>query len=89
VKFYTEEENYDSVGNNTTVFFIRDLLKFPDFIRTQKRKPATNLKDPDMSWDFLSLTPESIHQVRILFSDRGTPKSYRHTNGCVGDILSG
>lgn len=81
VKFYTEEGNYDMVGNNTPVFFIRDPLKFPDFIHTQKRNPATNLKDADMFWDFLSLTPESIHQVTILFSDRGTPKSYRHMNG--------
>lgn len=81
LKFYTEEGNYDMVGNNTPVFFIRDPLKFPDFIHTQKRNPATNLKDPDMFWDFLSLTPESIHQVTILFSDRGTPKTYRHMNG--------
>ncbi|MBN1678529.1 MAG: catalase [Candidatus Thermoplasmatota archaeon] len=81
VKFYTEEGNYDLVGNNTPVFFIRDPLKFPDFIHTQKRNPATNLKDPDMFWDFLSLTPESIHQVTILFSDRGTPATYRHMNG--------
>ncbi len=81
VKFYTEEGNYDMVGNNTPVFFIRDPLKFPDFIHTQKRNPATNLKDPDMFWDFLSLTPESIHQVTVLFSDRGTPRSYRTMNG--------
>lgn len=81
VKFYTEEGNYDMVGNNTPVFFIRDPLKFPDFIHTQKRHPATNCPDPDMFWDFLSLTPESIHQVTILFSDRGTPASYRHLNG--------
>ncbi len=81
IKFYTEEGNYDMVGNNTPVFFIRDPLKFPDFIHTQKRNPATNLKDPDMFWDFLSLTPESIHQVTILFSDRGTPRAYRHMNG--------
>ena len=81
VKFYTEEGNYDMVGNNTPVFFIRDPLKFPDFIHTQKRQPASNLKDPDMFWDFLSLTPESIHQVTILFSDRGTPRSFRHMNG--------
>jgi len=84
VKFYTEEGNYDMVGNNTPVFFIRDPLKFPDFIHTQKRNPKTNLKDPDMFWDFLSLTPESIHQVTILFSDRGTPKTYRNMNGYVG-----
>ncbi len=81
VKFYTEDGNYDMVGNNTPVFFIRDPLKFPDFIHTQKRNPVTNTKDPDMFWDFLSLTPESIHQVTILFSDRGTPKNYRHMNG--------
>ena len=81
VKFYTEEGNYDMTGNNTPVFFIRDPLKFPDFIHTQKRDPATNAPNPDMFWDFLSLTPESIHQVTILFSDRGTPKSYRHMNG--------
>jgi len=81
VKSYTEEGNYDMVGNNTPVFFIRDPLKFPDFIHTQKRHPATNLKDADMFWDFLSLTPESIHQVTILFSDRGIPRTYRHMNG--------
>lgn len=81
VKFYTEEGNYDMTGNNTPAFFIRDPLKFPDFIHTQKRHPGTNLKDADMFWDFLSLTPESIHQVTILFSDRGTPRTYRHMNG--------
>jgi len=81
VKFYTEEGNYDFVGNNTPVFFIRDPQKFADFIHTQKRHPATNLKDPDMFWDFLSLTPESIHQVTILFSDRGTPATFRNMNG--------
>jgi len=81
VKFYTEEGNYDMTGNNTPVFFIRDPLKFPDFIHTQKRNPATNLPDPDMFWDFLSLTPESAHQVTVLFSDRGTPATYRHMNG--------
>jgi catalase len=84
VKFYTEDGNYDFVGNNTPVFFIRDPIKFPDFIHTQKRNPTTNLKDPDMFWDFLSLTPESIHQVTILFSDRGTPKSFRFMNGYSG-----
>lgn len=81
VKFYTEEGNYDMVGNNTPIFFIRDPLKFPDFIHTQKRHPVSNLKDPNMVWDFLSLTPESVHQVTILFSDRGIPKTYRHMNG--------
>lgn len=84
IKFYTEEGNYDLVGNNTPVFFIRDPLKFPDFIHTQKRHPARNTKDPDMFWDFLSLTPESVHQVTVLFSDRGTPQSYRHMNGYSG-----
>lgn len=81
VKFYTEEGNYDLVGNNTPVFFIRDAIKFPDFIHTQKRHPQTNAKDANMFWDFLSRTPESLHQVTILFSDRGTPKTYRHMNG--------
>lgn len=81
LKFYTKEGNYDMVGNNTPIFFIRDPLKFPDFIHTQKRHPGTNLKDADMFWDFLSLTPESNHQVTILFSDRGTPATFRHMNG--------
>jgi len=81
IKFYTKDGNYDLVGNNTPVFFIRDPLKFPDFIHTQKRHPATNCPNPDMFWDFLSLTPESIHQVTILFSDRGTPATYRNMNG--------
>jgi len=81
LKFYTEEGNYDMTGNNTPVFFIRDPLKFPDFIHTQKRNPATNLKDADMFWDFLSLTPESVHQVTVLFSDRGTPRTFRNMNG--------
>ncbi|AQS56534.1 catalase [Novibacillus thermophilus] len=81
LKFYTEDGNYDLVGNNTPVFFIRDAIKFPDFIHTQKRNPATNLKDPNAAWDFWSLSPESLHQVTILFSDRGIPKSYRHMNG--------
>lgn len=81
LKLYTEEGNYDIVGNNTPVFFIRDAIKFPDFVHTQKRNPATNLKDATMFWDFLSLTPESTHQVTFLFSDRGTPYSYRHMDG--------
>ena len=70
VKFYTEEGNWDMVGNNTPVFFVRDPLKFPDFIRTQKRCPDTNLKSATMMWDFWSLSPESLHQVTILFSSR-------------------
>ena len=81
IKFYTEEGNWDMVGNNTPVFFIRDPLKFPDFIHTQKRVPQTNLKSPTMMWDFWSLSPESLHQVTILFSDRGTPDGYRFMDG--------
>lgn len=81
IKFYTEDGNYDMTGNNTPVFFIRDPLKFADFIHTQKRDPRSNLKNADMFWDFLSLTPESVHQVTVLFSDRGTPASYRHMHG--------
>jgi len=81
MKFYTEEGNWDLVGNNTPVFFVRDPYKFPDFIRTQKRDPQTNLRSPVAMWDFWSLSPESLHQVTILFSDRGLPKSYRHMNG--------
>ncbi|WP_345243817.1 catalase [Pontibacillus salipaludis] len=81
LKFYTEEGNYDLVGNNTPVFFIRDAIKFPDFIHTQKRDPQTNLKDPDMAWDFWSLSPESLHQVTILYSDRGVPATFRHMHG--------
>lgn len=81
VKFYTEDGNWDLVGNNTPVFFIKDAKKFPDFIHTQKHHPATNLKSATMMWDFWSLNPESLHQVLILMSDRGTPASYRHMNG--------
>ncbi len=81
MKFYTEDGNWDLVGNNTPVFFIKDAKKFSDFIHTQKRDPKTNLKSPTMMWDFWSLNPESLHQVMILFSDRGTPYGYRHTNG--------
>lgn len=81
VKFYTEDGNWDLVGNNTPVFFIKDAKKFPDFIHTQKRDPKTNLKSPTMMWDFWSLNPESLHQVMILFSDRGTPDGYRKMNG--------
>jgi catalase len=81
LKFYTEEGNWDMVGNNTPVFFVRDPLKFPDFIHTQKRHPKTNMRSPAAMWDFWSLSPESLHQVTILMSDRGLPKSYRHVNG--------
>src|SRR4028119_1467844 len=81
IKFYTEEGNRDLVGNNTPIFFIRDPLKFPDLIHTQKRHPQTHLKDPDAKWDFWSMSPEALHQVTILFSDRGTPDGYRHMHG--------
>ncbi len=81
LKFYTKEGNWDLVGNNTPVFFIRDAYKFPDFIHTQKRHPVSNLRSNTAAWDFWSLSPESLHQVTILMSDRGLPKSYRHVNG--------
>jgi catalase len=81
LKFYTEEGNWDLVGNNTPVFFVRDPLKFPDFIHTQKRHPRTNLRSPTAMWDFWSLSPESLHQVTILFSDRGLPDGYRFMHG--------
>ncbi len=81
LRVYTEEGNWDLVGNNTPVFFIRDPLKFPDFIHTQKRDPRTNLRNPTAAWDFWSLSPESLHQVTILFSDRGLPRNYRQIDG--------
>ncbi len=81
LKFYTTEGNWDLVGNNTPVFFIRDPLKFPDFIHTQKRHPKTNMRNNEAAWDFWSLSPESLHQVTILMSDRGLPKGYRNING--------
>lgn len=81
VKFYTEDGNWDLAGNNTPVFFIKDPKKFSHFIHTQKRDPKTNCKSPTMMWDFFSLNPESLHQVLILMSDRGTPFSYRHMHG--------
>jgi catalase len=81
IKFYTEEGNYDLVGNNTPVFFIRDPFKFPDMVHTHKRNPESNLKDPVAFWDFFSHSPESTHMVTILFSDRGIPRSYRHMHG--------
>ena len=81
LKFYTEEGNWDIVGNNTPVFFVRDPLKFSDFIHTQKRDPETNLRSNQAAWDFWSLSPESLHQVTVLFSDRGLPQNYRQMNG--------
>lgn len=87
-KFYTEEGNWDLVGNNTPVFFVRDPLKFQDFIHSQKRHPQTGLRDNTMQWDFWSLSPESLHQVTILFSDRGIPASYRHMHGFSSHTFS-
>lgn len=81
VRFYTEDGNWDLTGNNTPMFFIKDPIKFPDFVHTQKRDPQTNLKSPTMMWDFWSRAPESLHQVTMLFSDRGTPDGYRHMDG--------
>ncbi len=81
LKFYTDEGNYDMVGNNTPVFFIRDPQKFSDFIHSQKRRADTHTRDNNMQWDFWSLSPESAHQVIYLMGDRGTPRSWRHMNG--------
>jgi catalase len=81
LRFYTEDGNWDLVGNNTPVFFIKDPIKFPDFIHTQKRLPDSNLKSANMMFDFWSRAPESLHQVTILFSSRGTPDGYRHMDG--------
>ncbi|MFH8629971.1 catalase [Streptomyces lydicus] len=81
LKFYTEDGNYDLVGNNTPVFFVRDTIKFQDFIRSQKRRPDNGMRDNDMQWDFWTLSPESAHQVTWLMGDRGIPKTYRNMNG--------
>ncbi len=81
VKFYTEEGNWDLVGNNTPVFFVRDPLKFPDFIHTQKRHPRTHLRSPTAMWDFWSQSPEALHQITILMSDRGLPVAPMYMNG--------
>ncbi len=81
LKFYTDEGNWDLVGNNTPVFFVRDPMKFPDFIHTQKRHPKTNMRSPTAMWDFWSLSPEALHQVTILMSDRGLPQSPMNMNG--------
>ena len=81
MKFYTEEGNWDLVGNNTPVFFLRDPLKFPDLNHAVKRDPKTNLRSARNNWDFWSNLPEALHQVTITMSDRGIPLSYRHMNG--------
>ena len=81
LKFYTEQGNYDLVGNNTPIFFVRDPMKFQDFIRSQKRQPDTHLRDNNMQWDFWTLSPESAHMVAWLMGDRGIPKTWRNMNG--------
>lgn len=81
LKFYTEEGNWDLVGNNTPVFFLRDPYRFPDLNKAVKRDPQTNLRNANHNWDFWTLLPEALHQVTITMSDRGIPKSYRHMNG--------
>lgn len=81
LKFYTEQGNFDMVANNTPVFFVRDPMKFQDFIRSQKRRADNNLRDHDMQWDFWTLSPESAHQVTWLMGDRGIPRTWRHMNG--------
>ncbi|WP_426341173.1 catalase [Pseudoduganella sp. S-14] len=81
VKFYTEQGNWDVVGNNTPVFFMRDPLKFPDLNHAVKRDPRTNLRSAENNWDFWTLLPEALHQVTIVMSERGIPASYRHMHG--------
>ncbi|ACQ81482.1 Catalase [Beutenbergia cavernae DSM 12333] len=81
LKFYTSEGNYDLVGNNTPVFFIRDSIQFPDFIHSQKRRSDTGLRDHDMQWDFWTRVPASAHQVTWLMGDRGIPRTWRHMDG--------
>ncbi|MGO2984818.1 MAG: catalase, partial [Brevibacterium aurantiacum] len=81
LKFYTEDGNFDMVGNNTPVFFVRDPMKFPDFIHSQKRTPDSGLRSNNMQWDFWSLSPESAHQVTYLMGPRGLPKTWRNMNG--------
>ena len=88
LRFFTEEGNYDIVGNNTPVFFIRDPIKFPDFIHSQKKDPATNLPNPAHHFEFWANHPQSMHQITILMSDRGIPASLRHLNGYGSHTLS-
>ena len=87
LKFYTSEGNYDMVGNNTPVFFMRDPMKFQHFIRSQKRRADNDLRDHDMQWDFWTLSPESAHQVTWLMGDRGIPRTWRHMNGYISPHL--
>jgi catalase len=88
LKFYTTEGNYDMVGNNTPVFFVKDPMKFQDFIHSQKRRADSNLRDNDMQWDFWTLSPESAHQVTYLMGDRGIPRTWRHMNGYSSQTYS-
>jgi catalase len=81
LKFYTEEGNWDVVGNNTPVFFFRDPLRFPDLNHAIKRDPRTGMRSADNNWDFWTLLPEALHQVTIVMSERGIPKSFRHMHG--------
>ncbi|VEI03803.1 Catalase [Acidipropionibacterium jensenii] len=81
LKFYTQQGNFDMVGNNTPIFFVRDPMKFPHFIRSQKRLPDSGLRSPNMQWDFWTLSPESAHQVSYLMGPRGLPRDWRHMNG--------
>src|SRR5579864_6601569 len=88
LKFYTTEGNYDMVGNNTPVFFVRDPMKFQHFIRSQKRRADNGLRDNDMQWDFWTLSPESAHMVTWLMGDRGIPRDWRHMNGYSSNTYS-
>lgn len=88
LKFYTEEGNWDMVGNNTPIFFVRDPVKFQDFIHSQKRHPATGRRSETMQWDFWSLSPESLHQITYMFGDRGIPATWRHMNGYSSHTFS-
>jgi len=88
VRFYTDEGNWDMVGNNTPVFFLRDPIKFPDFIHSQKKDPRTNIASPAAMFEFWSQSPQSLHQMTILMSDRGIPLSYRHMDGFSSHTLS-
>jgi catalase len=87
-KYYTEEGNFDMVANNSPIFFIRDAIKFYDFIHTQKKDPRNDLPTMVSMWDFWSQTPESLHQVTMLFTDRGTPYGYRHMHGFGSNTFS-
>lgn len=88
VKFYTEDGNWDLVGSNMPVFFVKDAKKFPDLVHSQKRAPGTHLRDHAVMWDYWSYNPESLHHILMMFSDRGTPKGYRHMHGYGTNIYS-